>query len=531
MVQTVPSHTKKISSGVPGFNLLVGGGIPAGTSVLVQAPPGTEKDLFGNQFIKEGLINGDATVMVLSMFSPEEYIKDLRNLGITPSEYITSKRLRILDWYSWKSERIVGIKQFEMGLKTSRDLTNVSIALTKLISDLDNTTVKRAVVTLLSAAMNIFPQDVVFEFAQKLRAKFQKTNITAIFMIDKDAHTPEVISTFQQIFDGVIDIEVKRENDDLVRKIGVLAMAGTAVEPKYKPLKVGKYEVEVLDEDGSAPHDVDTQGEDAEKADDPKFFSVALALAPGMTHPSQQAQHAQKPIVHSGPIVFEMPKSEEKAQPAPETKTDDVKPEEKPYASKIDAKKEERKEKLESVAPKSIFTELLKDSKAGIGKDNEEKSFTIEDSRHIYDDRARSILEAERADEIKKEREMQKYGTTEVSQSVERTVEAHNQAIASMTSARWEISNAKKQNLDTTAAEDKLDKAQHALDERDYERAKMLAMDAEITVRDIKAKLASKEQKKQTQAIMTGRAMPTCPSCGKIVNKAWKMCFFCKSKL
>ncbi|MEM2901026.1 MAG: zinc ribbon domain-containing protein [Thermoplasmata archaeon] len=130
-----------------------------------------------------------------------------------------------------------------------------------------------------------------------------------------------------------------------------------------------------------------------------------------------------------------------------------------------------------------------------------------------------------------RKREIQKYGTTEVSQSVEKVVEAHNQAISAITSAEWEISNAKKANLDTKQAEEKLEKAKKALNGRDYEHAKMFAMDAEIIIRDMKSKQAVKEQKKQTQAIITGRVAPTCPSCGKIVSKSWKMCFFCKSKL
>jgi len=568
LVQIVPTHIKKISSGVPGFNFLVGGGIPAGASVLLQAPPGTEKDLFGYQFIKEGLVNGDATIMVLSMSSTEEFSKALSNLGIDTKEYVSNKMLRILDWYSWKTERIVGIKQFEMGLKTSRDLTNVSIALTKLISDLENTPVKRAVVTLLSAAMNIFPQDVVFEFAQKLRAKFQKTNITSIFFIDKEAHPPEVISTFQQIFDGVIDIEVTRENDNLVRKIGVLAMTGTAVEQKYKYLKVGKFKLEVIDEESTQKNELSESGKEGEgTSEDSRIFSVALSLVPSITH-SQQPSQSERPS-HT-PIVFERTKTEKDAKPqiserkdvtktVEESLTNEVlkgekiikkeesepekkrkpaseikhesKEESKPEITHeiiIDEKKAEKeKEKSKSMEKSSFVTELIKNSE----ETKEEKIFTIEDTHCIYDDKARSILESERLDEIKKEREIQKYGSTEVSQSVEKVVEAHNQAIAAITAAKWEITNAKKANLDTKQAEEKLEKAQKALDERDYEHAKMFAMDAEIIIRDLKSKVASKEQQKQTKAIITGRVAPTCPTCGKIVNKSWKMCFFCKSKL
>jgi len=60
----------RLSSGVPGFDALVQGGIPSGAAVIIQGPAGREKDTFLLQFIAEGLKNGGSALVVLSSVSP-----------------------------------------------------------------------------------------------------------------------------------------------------------------------------------------------------------------------------------------------------------------------------------------------------------------------------------------------------------------------------------------------------------------------------------------------------------------------------
>src|SRR5881628_2697897 len=64
----------RIPSGVPGFDSLVEGGIPAGLAVIVQGPAGREKDRFLFQFVVEGLRGGGSALVVLSSVSPASYM-------------------------------------------------------------------------------------------------------------------------------------------------------------------------------------------------------------------------------------------------------------------------------------------------------------------------------------------------------------------------------------------------------------------------------------------------------------------------
>ena len=56
-------HAGRLSIGIESIDEMMGGGIPAGDSLLVAGPSGTGKSLFGTHFIAEGLRLGEAGIM------------------------------------------------------------------------------------------------------------------------------------------------------------------------------------------------------------------------------------------------------------------------------------------------------------------------------------------------------------------------------------------------------------------------------------------------------------------------------------
>lgn len=65
---------KRLSTGVPGLDEMMGGGIPAGDAVMVAGPAGSGKTTFATQFAAEGLREGEAVVVVVFEEYPEEYL-------------------------------------------------------------------------------------------------------------------------------------------------------------------------------------------------------------------------------------------------------------------------------------------------------------------------------------------------------------------------------------------------------------------------------------------------------------------------
>jgi circadian clock protein KaiC len=64
---------QRMLAGVPGLDEMLGGGIPAGYSVLVAGPSGSGKTMLATQFIREGVRRGEPGVIAVFEKRPSEY--------------------------------------------------------------------------------------------------------------------------------------------------------------------------------------------------------------------------------------------------------------------------------------------------------------------------------------------------------------------------------------------------------------------------------------------------------------------------
>lgn len=71
---TASSRTLRRATGVRDFDEMLGGGIPAGYSVMVVGPSGSGKTVLATQFIREGIRNGERGVIALFEKPPNEYL-------------------------------------------------------------------------------------------------------------------------------------------------------------------------------------------------------------------------------------------------------------------------------------------------------------------------------------------------------------------------------------------------------------------------------------------------------------------------
>jgi circadian clock protein KaiC len=66
-------HVTRLPVGVPGLDEMLGGGIPAGHSVLVVGPSGSGKSLLATHFLNEGVRRGECGVLAVFERRPIEY--------------------------------------------------------------------------------------------------------------------------------------------------------------------------------------------------------------------------------------------------------------------------------------------------------------------------------------------------------------------------------------------------------------------------------------------------------------------------
>ena len=73
---------RRVSSGIPRLDAMLGGGIPEGESMLLAGPSGSGKSTLGMQFIAEGLKQGEPGIVAIFEELPAEHVHRAKMFGI-----------------------------------------------------------------------------------------------------------------------------------------------------------------------------------------------------------------------------------------------------------------------------------------------------------------------------------------------------------------------------------------------------------------------------------------------------------------
>jgi circadian clock protein KaiC len=73
---------RRLSCGIPELDAMLGGGIPAGDSVLISGPSGSGKSVLATQFIAEGLRQGEPGIVAVFEERPQEYTDRATGFGL-----------------------------------------------------------------------------------------------------------------------------------------------------------------------------------------------------------------------------------------------------------------------------------------------------------------------------------------------------------------------------------------------------------------------------------------------------------------
>lgn len=90
-----PRGSKRLSSGIPALDEMMGGGIPAGDSVVLAGPTGAGKTTFAMRFVSAGLDAGEAVVVAIFEEHPEAYLRRDQSEGDL-ADALSENRLRLI---------------------------------------------------------------------------------------------------------------------------------------------------------------------------------------------------------------------------------------------------------------------------------------------------------------------------------------------------------------------------------------------------------------------------------------------------
>jgi circadian clock protein KaiC len=87
---------KRLRSGVPGLDEMMGGGIPEGDVAMLTGPAGSGKTTFASQFVAQGLSEGTNCVVAVFEEYPEAYLARAKSGLVDFSEMIAANRLSVV---------------------------------------------------------------------------------------------------------------------------------------------------------------------------------------------------------------------------------------------------------------------------------------------------------------------------------------------------------------------------------------------------------------------------------------------------
>jgi circadian clock protein KaiC len=88
--------SRRLPTGVPGLNEMMGGGIPAGDVVMLTGPAGSGKTTFATQFVAQGLSQGESCVVAVFEEFPEAYLARAKTPPVDLGQMIEAGRLALI---------------------------------------------------------------------------------------------------------------------------------------------------------------------------------------------------------------------------------------------------------------------------------------------------------------------------------------------------------------------------------------------------------------------------------------------------
>jgi circadian clock protein KaiC len=202
---------KRVPSGVPGLDRMLGGGLYEGFCALLAGDVGAGKSMLVRQFIAYGAQRGEPGLYVVIRETPEQILKVSQTVGLNLQPLIEAGMITIL--------------HYNMG-----DLDPY-----KLFWDIHNLVTrknfKRAAIDSLSDIQPSLMEQAVFrDYVGALRQLFLSHNITSILTFDLRPTTVEqelIESEIALLFDAILALRLRNIHDHMRKTITVLKMRGS----------------------------------------------------------------------------------------------------------------------------------------------------------------------------------------------------------------------------------------------------------------------------------------------------------------
>jgi len=180
---------------------------------LIVGPPGSGKETFAIQYMLDGFANKFNGVYITTDDFPEDIIKKMKHLGTDPEPLISSKKLRFIDAFSYRTGEIIEKK--EMKVDDIRDLTGLSVMIKDMIDTKDNL---RLVFNTIST-ISIYNSGVaLLDFIQMQVARLKRKNHSGLIIAHEGIIDEKVIQGIKAFVDGVIEFQLSEDATGVLKR-------------------------------------------------------------------------------------------------------------------------------------------------------------------------------------------------------------------------------------------------------------------------------------------------------------------------
>jgi KaiC/GvpD/RAD55 family RecA-like ATPase len=243
----------RVSTGIPGLDRMLGGGLMAGRPYLVTGGTGSGKSLLALSFLLEGLRLGEEVLLVAVDEPPTEIVENVRAFGWDLSA------VRTLDANPGTRaiKRMADVQEIRAlsDLKTMRDLSSEirkpsdsddisiqSIHL-KLRQQMGGARFQRVVVDSLTSIRRFAMKSAILGDIQPERTEVQSllrflSEMEVTTLLTATPGNPMVLSPEEILTRGEILVTRKWVGDRSIRQIKIVRMRGSAHDPERRPFAI-----------------------------------------------------------------------------------------------------------------------------------------------------------------------------------------------------------------------------------------------------------------------------------------------------
>ncbi len=227
---------KKERTGIPGFDEITGGGLPAGRPTLVCGSAGAGKTLFAMEFLVRGAtLYNEPGVFISFEETDEELARNVASLGFDLKQLAAEKKI-LLDY--------VFIERSEIEETGEYDLEGLFLRLGHAVDQLG---AKRIVLDTLEALFSALPNEAIIR--AELRRLFRwlkQKGLTAVITCERGEGTLTRYGLEEYVADCVILLDNRVQNQISTRRMRIVKYRGTSHGTNEYPFLIDREGFSVL---------------------------------------------------------------------------------------------------------------------------------------------------------------------------------------------------------------------------------------------------------------------------------------------